>query len=190
MLGREIEALKDIKSKETKLGMQYPYDYVPVILSKGMFILEKPSNNPETNNTDFDEDSELQMSEDKKFLSFYVMPKYGLNLEQLFTRYNNKFSSKTILQIGIKLVDIIEKIHLAGYTYNDLKLDNILVGDHTLNEKFMHEVRLIDFGFSARFQSKSGTHIEETEVDVFRSNMIFATINQFEFRMTSRRDDL
>ena len=74
-------------------------------------------------------------------------------------------------------MDIIEKIHLAGYTYNDLKLDNILVGDHTLNEKYLHEIRLIDFGFSARFESKSGVHIQETEVDVFRSNMIFATIN-------------
>jgi len=179
MLGREIEALKDIKSKETKLNLAYPYDYVPVILIKGMFILEKPSNDPSAvvSSTDFDDESELQMSEDKKFLSFYVMPKYGQNLEQLFTHYNNHFTTKTILQIGIKLVDIIEKVHLAGFTYNDLKLDNILIGDHTLNEKYMHEIRLIDFGFSARFESKHGQHIEETEVDVFRSNMIFATIN-------------
>ena len=94
------------------------------------------------------------------------------------------------MQIGIKLLDIIEKIHLAGYTYNDLKLDNILVGDHTLSEKCMHEIRLIDFGFSARFESKSGVHIEEKDIDVFRSNMIFATTNQFDFKMTSRRDDL
>ena len=86
MLGREIEALKDIKSKETKLNMQYPYDYIPVIVSKGMFILEKPSQDllAMPNSTDFDDNSELQMSEDKKFLSFYVMPKYGNNLEQLF----------------------------------------------------------------------------------------------------------
>ena len=30
-----------------------------------------------------------------------------------------------------QLVEIIEKIHDAGYTYNDLKLDNILIGGYT-----------------------------------------------------------
>ena len=32
------------------------------------------------------------------------------------------------------MVEIIEKIHDAGYTYNDLKLDNILIGGYTQNE--------------------------------------------------------
>jgi serine/threonine protein kinase len=75
------------------------------------------------------------------------------------------------------MMDIIEKIHLAGYIYNDLKLDNILVGNHTFDEKSLHEIRLIDFGFSSRYCDKSGVHLPEQEVDVFRSNMIFATTN-------------
>lgn len=64
-------------------------------------------------------------------MSFYVMPKYGKNLETYFNQYNQRFRPKTILQLGIKMVEIIEKIHLAGYTYNDLKLDNILIGGYT-----------------------------------------------------------
>jgi len=49
------------------------------------------------------------------------------------------------------LLEIIEKIHDAGFTYNDLKLDNILIGDQTFAEKKMHEIRLVDFGFAARY---------------------------------------
>lgn len=71
-----------------------------------------------------------------------------------------KFSSKTIASIGIKLVEIMKKIHLAGFTYNDLKLDNILVGDHENTEKSLSEIRVIDFGFAARYRTKSGKHID------------------------------
>jgi len=53
----------------------------------------------------------------------------------------------------------------------------------------MHEIRLVDFGFAAKFM-ENGKHIPEEEVDVFRSNMIFASVNQFEFKVSSRRDDL
>jgi hypothetical protein len=27
------------------------------------------------------------------------------------------------------MLEIFEKIHYSGYTYNDLKLDNIMIGD-------------------------------------------------------------
>lgn len=76
------------------------------------------------------------------------MPKYGKNLEQIFRQQNNKLPFQTIIQIGLKLIDIIEMIHAAGYTYNDLKLDNILIGDHQQTEHSMNQVRLIDFGFA------------------------------------------
>lgn len=66
------------------------------------------------------------------------MPKYGKNLEHIFEQHNHNFCQKTIIELGLKLLDIIEMIHNAGYTYNDMKLDNILVGDYTMNEKTMH----------------------------------------------------
>jgi len=118
------------------------------------------------------------------------MPKYGKNLEQIFRQQNNKLPFQTIIQIGLKLIDIIEMIHAAGYTYNDLKLDNILIGDHQQTEHSMNQVRLIDFGFAQKFIDHEGHHIEQDDVDVFRSNMIFATVDQFEFKTSSRKDDL
>ena len=41
MLGNEIEALKDIKNTERENNFDYPYDYTPLVVSKGMFILQK-----------------------------------------------------------------------------------------------------------------------------------------------------
>jgi len=90
-------------------------------------------------------------------------------------------------------------IHKAGYTYNDLKLDNFLFGfDDKLPNKYCEgncfencSINLVDFGFATRYiDPVTGRHIEKQEVEIFRGNMIFASINQLDFKMTSRRDDL
>jgi serine/threonine protein kinase len=88
-----------------------------------------------------------------------------------------KFSSKTIFQLGIKIINVLERIHSAGIIYNDMKFDNILVGNYKNNENTMHEIRMVDFGFASNYTDKAGNHLPETETEVFRSNMIFATIN-------------
>ena len=53
-------------------------------------------------------------------------------------------------------------IHEAGYIYNDLKLDNIVLGDDTSLPQAKHslyKVRLIDFGLSNKYIQQDGTHI-------------------------------
>lgn len=101
---------------------------------------------------------------------------------------NQYFSDKTICQIGIAIVKNLEQAHSAGYIYNDLKLDNILVGNSKGKE--LSHLRLIDYGFASKYRKKDKTHMKEESTDVFRGNMIFASINQFKFKITSRRDDL
>lgn len=52
-------------------------------------------------------------------------------------------------------------------------------------------VNLVDFGFATSYIDQStGQHVEKEEVDIFRGNMIFASLNQLDFKVTSRRDDL
>lgn len=41
----------------------------------------------------------------------------------------SKFS---VLAIGKAVLDSFEKIHIAGYAYNDLKPDNILLGENSI----------------------------------------------------------
>ena len=63
-----------------------------------------------------------------------------------------------------------------------------MVHNNDLGEK---EIILIDFGFAAKFIDSNGHHIsEQNEVNTFKGNMLFSSINQMEFRVTSRRDDM
>ena len=73
--------------------------------------------------------------------------------------------------LGLKLLDILELIHDSGLVYNDLKPDNILIG----NSDFVPElddnsdqnifadidINLIDFGMASRWRDKgTGRHCE------------------------------
>jgi serine/threonine protein kinase len=188
MLAKEVRALKDIEAHEKFDKYIYPYDYIPRVKAKGIFIHELPAYHPSSHS---DPSSNFESgSESKQLKSFYVLPQYGLNLEKLFENSGNCFSSKTILQLGVRLLEIIEQIHDSGYTYNDLKLDNILVGDQHATVGSLHQIRLVDFGFAERFRSPDGGHFDQQELQVFRGNMIFASPTQFDFKTTSRRDDL
>ena len=100
---------------------------------------------------------------------------------------------------------MLEQIHEAGFIYNDLKLENILVG---LAEKIPSyselkeatpfsscfqscTIKIIDFGFCTRYTDEvTGEHIKLKKVESFRGNLKFASLNQLGFFCTSRRDDL
>lgn len=52
-------------------------------------------------------------------------------------------------------------------------------------------ISLIDFGFATRYlSSKTGIHVDCKDVDELRGNIIFASLNQMNFKTTSRKDDL
>ena len=61
------------------------------------------------------------------------------------------------IEICIQLINILEKVHQAGITYNDLKPDNIMLNN---NSKGQVKVTLIDYGFANTFIDDYGDHIE------------------------------
>lgn len=63
------------------------------------------------------------------------MNKFGDNLRDINDLFNNKLSVQTILQTGMQLLSMLEELHSYGYVYNDLKPDNIVVGDLSLIEE-------------------------------------------------------
>jgi serine/threonine protein kinase len=83
------------------------------------------------------------------------MPRYGYNLADYF-HFKRKYMSKfSVLSVGLAMLDAFEKIHEAGYTYNDLKPDNVLMGldpeldtDLTRNVFKNTKIHLIDYGFA------------------------------------------
>jgi serine/threonine protein kinase len=53
------------------------------------------------------------------------------------------------------MLEILEKIHYSGFTHNDLKLDNIMIGDQFNSITSLKEIRLVDFGFAAKYTDES-----------------------------------
>lgn len=59
---------------------------------------------------------------------YMVMERLGPTLRLLQSKVKNKnFSIKTVVQIGLQLLERLETLHSMGYLHMDLKPDNILV---------------------------------------------------------------
>ena len=121
-----------------------------------------------------------------KFQYCIVMSKLGDSLHQISKFFHSKLSFQTVVQIGIQLVTCLEQVHNLGYTFNDLKPDNILIGNTSIIDELKHKralkkdineknqfykVRLVDFGLIQRYLNDDGTHIQERIKDSFRGSI-------------------
>jgi serine/threonine protein kinase len=113
------------------------------------------------------------------------MHRYEKTLESFAS--NGKLSKVDCLDIIYQLIDIFKIVHLSKRTYNDLKLANIMINTRPTGL----QVVLIDYGFSTFFVDKDGNHIDKSEtVETFQGNLLFASLDQLNFKMTTRRDDM
>lgn len=98
-----------------------------------------------------------------------------------------------MFQVGIQLLDSLKLMHQAGFLYNDLKLNNIVIGDapeYKDHDQTLHKIRLIDFGLTQKYQDNTGNHVALKKHGTFKGNIIFASKNAFNLLTQSRRDDL
>lgn len=63
---------------------------------------------------------------ENKKLNYMVLTKYDADLELMFNAYNRKFRLSTVINIGLIMIDILEKLHSIGYLHIDLKPQNIM----------------------------------------------------------------
>ena len=128
------------------------------------------------------------------------MDQFGDSLRVLHDRLLGQFSFKTTIQIGIQIINVLERLHNHGFVFNDLKPDNIVVGNVSLDDyseqdlqRINHQLwklRLIDFGLASKIYDDNGNHIQQELCDKFKGSMLFASQHVFNFYITSRRDDL
>jgi serine/threonine protein kinase len=77
---------------------------------------------------------ELKPEEEAILAGFYVMPKYDINLRD-FLKLSEKVDTDMIFDMGCQLLDAFEALHEAGYVYNDLKPENIMINIEQSNSK-------------------------------------------------------
>jgi serine/threonine protein kinase len=189
MNDREFDALTDIiRYTKTTFGCN---DLFAETYTKGKVLINDKSLTDTKNKPKSFEIEEAEVED--QIWSYIVQEKLGDTLENYLFEKDEPFSEKTVLQTGIQLIDSFKMIHEAGYTFNDLKLDNVLIGDAPDLAKVrdsLHKIRIIDFGLAKKYMQPNGQHIVEQKEKLFQGNMIFASKNAFNMKTQSRRDDL
>ncbi|XP_063844035.1 serine/threonine-protein kinase VRK1-like isoform X2 [Scylla paramamosain] len=87
---------------------------------------------------------------------FMVMERFGNDLQKILEHHSKRLSFKTVYQVGIQILDVLEYIHSKEYVHADIKASNLLVGHKPGTE---NQVFLVDFGL-ARYYANEGCHKE------------------------------
>ncbi|CAJ0944682.1 unnamed protein product [Ranitomeya imitator] len=117
---------------------------------------------------------------------FMVMDRFGKDLQKIFEESSRRFSHQTVLQLGLRLIDVLEYIHEHEYVHGDIKASNLL-----LHHKHPDQVFLVDYGLAYRY-SPEGVHKEYIEDPrrCHNGTIEFTSIDAHKGVNPSRRGDL
>lgn len=109
-----------------------------------------------------------------------ILQLLGKDLSSIFKDHHKRFSSKTLIMIGIQMIRRLEFIHECGLVHRDIKPDNMMVGGHKSPKKSIY---LIDYGLATMWRSKK-------QYEGFAGTKTFSSINACLNILPSRVDDL
>nr|KAF6389430.1 VRK serine/threonine kinase 1 [Myotis myotis] len=121
-----------------------------------------------------------------KSYRFMIMDRFGSDLQKIYEANAKRFSRKTVLQLSLRILDILEYIHEHEYVHGDIKASNLL-----LSCKDPDQVYLVDYGLAYRY-CPDGSHKEYKE-DPKRCHdgtIEFTSIDAHNGVAPSRRGDL
>ena len=118
--------------------------------------------------------------------NYIVIDFLGDSLDDIKIKHGGYIELSIVLNIGIQLINIIEKLHNIGIIHRDLKPENILLG----LEKEKKSIYLIDFGISRFYINSKGCHIQYVDNKKYMGNIIFMSLNVSNGIEPTRRDDM
>lgn len=116
--------------------------------------------------------------------NYLVMDLLGTSLSSMIKRYQT-LSLKTVLFIGIQIINRIQTLHSKFLLHRDIKTDNFVFE----NKQPTNKLYLIDLGFSKRY-TYDGLHIPENSINTIIGTPNFVSLNNHNGVEPSRRDDL
>jgi len=78
---------------------------------------------------------------------FLVIDRFGQDLEKTFQAGKQPLAVNTVYTLALQVLDTLEYIHSKGYTHNDVKAANLLLG----LGKDSNNVYLVDFGLCVKY---------------------------------------
>ncbi|XP_055293140.1 serine/threonine-protein kinase VRK1-like [Moschus berezovskii] len=95
-----------------------------------------------------------QHDKNGKSYRFMIIDRFGSDFQKTYEANAKRFSRKTVLQLSLRILDILEYIHEHEYVHGDIKASNLL-----LSYKNPDQVYLVDYGLAYRY-CPEGTHKE------------------------------
>lgn len=116
---------------------------------------------------------------------FLVMERLGIDLQKICDQ-SGTFKKSTVLQLGTRMLDVLEYIHEHEYVHGDIKAANLLLGYSNPDR-----VYLADYGLSYRY-CPNGNHkqYQENPRKGHNGTMEFTSVDAHKGVALSRRSDL
>ncbi|XP_033622666.1 serine/threonine-protein kinase VRK1 isoform X2 [Fukomys damarensis] len=121
-----------------------------------------------------------------KSYRFMIIDRFGSDLQKIYEANARRFSRKAVLQLSLRILDVLEYIHEHEYVHGDIKASNLL-----LSYKNPDQVYLVDYGLAYRY-CPEGAHREYKEDPKRRHDgtIEFTSIDAHNGVAPSRRGDL
>ena len=116
-----------------------------------------------------------------------VMEKLGKSFDVVFDASNKTWTPNTVCWFACYALRLLRDLHKLGIVHRDIKPDNFAIGATRATQNIIH---LFDFGLSSQYIDKDGVHHPKKTGLSLIGTMRYASLNNHQGILQSRRDDL